>query len=103
MCHMTRVPAFVFLLALVVLAFPVSAPNDQAAADLLRAANEYLASYAPRVSGVSLEETYTLREMSGGLAVTTLRITSDVVLVNLAGRILGLCDPFAVDDKALRE
>ncbi|HSK07973.1 MAG TPA: hypothetical protein VK911_00230, partial [Vicinamibacterales bacterium] len=64
---------------------------------------EYLASYAPRISGVTLEEEYTLLEVSGGRLGLTRRIISDVVLLNHNGGILGLRDPFAVDGNSLRD
>lgn len=100
---MARVRSLVVVVAVLVLAAPVTAQKTPPVADVLKAVTDYLASYAPRVSGVSLEEEYTLLEVSGGRVGLTRRITSDVVLLNLAGRILGLRDPFLVDDNALRE
>ena len=85
------------------LGHPAGAQKGPSAADLLRAATDYLASYAPRVSGVSLEESYTILDVSGGRVANTRRITSDVVLLDLAGKITALRDPYAVDDNPLRE
>ncbi|MEW5980775.1 MAG: hypothetical protein AB1806_00225 [Acidobacteriota bacterium] len=100
---MTWSRAFVVLIVLLILAAPVVAQKAPPVADILRVANEYLASYAPRLSGVSVEEEYTLLDVSGGRVVMTRRINSDVVLLNLAGRVVGLRDPFSVDDNPLRE
>lgn len=100
---MTRIRAVVVLLAVAVLHVPASAQKEPSTADVLRAVTEYLASYAPRVSGVTLEEEYTLRDVSRGRLMLTRRITSDLVLLNLSGLVVGLRDPFAVDDNALRE
>jgi hypothetical protein len=86
-----------------VIASPVSAQKDPPVADVLSAVSQYLAAYAPRISGVSLEEQYTMLDVSGGRVGLTRRITSDVILLNLAGRVVGLRDPFAVDDNSLRE
>jgi outer membrane lipoprotein-sorting protein len=100
---MTHVRAFVVLIVLLVLAAPGTAQKDPPAVDILRAASQYLASYAPRISGVLLEEEYTLLDVSGGRVVMTRRINSDVVLLNPGGKIVGLRDPFSVDDNPLRE
>jgi hypothetical protein len=100
---MKHAGAFAVLLVAVLLATPLDGQKTPPVADVLRAAGEYLASYAPRISGVTLEEQYTLLEVSGGRVGLTRRISSDVVLLNLDGTIMGLRDPFAVDDNALRE
>ena len=80
-----------------------AAQKDPPVADVLRAASEYLATYAPKISGVTLEEEYTLLDVSGGRMSTTQRLSSDVVLLNLAGRVLALRDAHAIDNNALRE
>lgn len=101
---MARVRTIVTGLAVIAaLVNPVSAQKDPPAADVLRAATEYLATYATKVSGVTLEEAYTMLEVSGGRMANTRRITSDVALVNLDGRVLALRDPFAVDENPIRE
>jgi hypothetical protein len=100
---MTRVRAFVVLSVLLALAAPGTAQKAPPVADVLVVVTEYLASYAPRISGVSLEEVYTLLEVSGGRVGLTRQIKSDVILLNLGGRIAGLRDPYSVDDNALRE
>jgi len=71
--------------------------------DLLRLGAEYAASYAPKISGVTLEEQLMLIEVSGTGMRTPIRVTSDVVLLNLNGRLMSLRDLFTVDGKALRE
>lgn len=79
------------------------AQNAPTAADLRRVAHEYAASYAPRISGMTLEETFTLRDVSGGRVNASRQIASDVVLLNLAGKVIALRDPFSVDSNSLRE
>src|SRR3990170_4657046 len=82
---------------------PVAAQKGPAPADVLRVATEYLEEYAPRVSGVTLEEAYTMLDVSGGRVAGTQRLTSDVVLLNLAGEVIALRDAFAIDNNPLRE
>ena len=82
---------------------PVAAQKGPAPADVLRVATEYLEEYAPRVSGVTLEEAYTMLDVSGGRVSGTRRLTSDVVLLNLAGKVIALRDSFAIDNNPLRE
>ena len=74
-----------------------------ALADLLRLGAEYAAAYAPKVSGVTLEEQLALIEISGGQMGVPEHLTSDLVLLNTNGHVLGLRDPFEVNGKALRE
>jgi len=92
----------IVLVGIAALGEPVAAQKGPALADVLRAGTEYLAAYAPRISGVSLEEAYTMLDVSGGRVGGTWRLTSDVVLLNLAGKIIALRDPFAIDNNALR-
>lgn len=91
------------LATIATLGTPVSAQMDPAAADVLRAATEYFGTYTTRVSGVSLEEAYLILEVSGGRVNNTRRITSDLIVLNLAGRVISLRDAFALDDNPLRE
>ena len=100
---MTRFRASAVLIAVLLFVRPGIAQKDPPAGDILKLASDYLASWAARVSGVSLEEEYTLLDVSGSRLVSTRRITSDLVLLNLNGRITGLRDPFAVDSNAIRE
>lgn len=72
-------------------------------AELLARAGDYQASYAEAVSGVTLEERYDLVPESPGVTQPPVRFASDLVLVNLNGRIISLRDPFAVDSVPLRE
>ena len=71
--------------------------------DLLARAAEYHASYRTRVSGASVEEHYSLTRVVAGRMETPIRFVSDVVLLNVNGRITGLRDPFTVDNTRLRE
>ncbi|MCX6543699.1 MAG: hypothetical protein NTV05_04710 [Acidobacteria bacterium] len=95
--------AATLLVGIAVLGPPVAAQKGSASADVVRAAAEYLAAYAPRISGVSLEEEYTMLEVPGGRLANTRRITSDVVLLNLAGKVIALRDAFAIDSNPLRK
>jgi hypothetical protein len=98
-------PTLRLVAALTIAALPASmaAQRGPDAAEVLRAAAEYVSAYAPRVSGVTLEETYTLRDVSGGYIRATTRITSDVILLNLAGEVIVMRDPYAIDERPLRE
>ncbi|HXT71602.1 MAG TPA: hypothetical protein VN700_17730 [Vicinamibacterales bacterium] len=89
---------------LVILAATASSVSAQAPSlpDALTRAADYVAQYRSRVSGVSLEEQLLLTQMNINQAVPR-RLTSDVVLVNITERLMGLRDPFAIDTKALRE
>ena len=89
--------------ALLVMGGDVDAQKGPAPADLLASVTAYLAAYAPRVSGVTLDEQYTLLDVSGGRIVTTRRLASDFVLLNLSGTVIGLRDAYALDENALRE
>lgn len=91
------------LVGIAALGAPAAAQKGPALADVLRAGTEYLAAYAPRVSGVTLEEAYTMLDVSGGRVAGMRRLTSDVVLLNLAGKVIALRDSFAIDDNPLRE
>lgn len=79
------------------------AQKDPPVADLLRAGGEYLATYALKISGVTLEEEYTLLDVSGGRMSTAQRLNSDVVLLNLSGRVLALRDAYAIDSNPLKQ
>jgi hypothetical protein len=83
-------------------AAPVQAQRP-ALEDLLSLVAAYHESYASRVSGVTLEENYGLIQVVLERMQTPVRFNSDVVLLNVNGRILGLRDPYAVDNVPLRE
>jgi hypothetical protein len=82
---------------------PVLAQKGPAVDDVLRAAGEYVTEYTSRASGVTLEEGFTMRDLAGGRVGHTMRISSDLVLLNLKGTLIALRDPFAIDGKPLRE
>lgn len=69
---------------------------------VLAGASEYHATYTQKVSGVALEEQTQTLDVSGGKARGVIRISSDVVLVNLHGQVAALRDPYAVDTQPLR-
>ena len=102
-CRMKAVRALAVLVAAVLLPVSVHAQKAPSVADVVRAAADYLASYTPRISGVTLEEEFTLLEVSGGRLGLSQRIASDFVLLNLNGTVAALRDPFAVDTNPLRE
>jgi hypothetical protein len=85
------------------LAAPAAAQKDVPVAGVLRATSDYLATYVPKVSGLTLMEEYTLLDVTGGRMVSTQRLTSDVVLINLSGKVLALRDAYAIDANPLRE
>lgn len=85
-----------------VLVAPVDAQKP-ALADVLARAAEYHASYVSSVSGATLEEHFTLVQVNAGRMLTPVHFSSDVVLVNVNGRLIGMRDPFAVDNVPLRE
>lgn len=92
--------------ALVACALLVTMPayaEDAPLADVLARAADYHATYAARVSGATVEEHYSLTQLVAGRMQTPIRFASDVVLLNVNGRVLGLRDPFAVDNVRLRE
>ena len=92
----------VLMSAALVLAKPASA-QDPALADLLARAADYHAGYAVRVSGATVDENYSLTRLVAGRMETPIRFASDVVLVNVNGRVMGLRDLFSVDNVRLRE
>ena len=81
---------------------PTAEQNNPSLTSLLERGAAYVAAYAPRVSGVILEEQYMLVEIAGTMTVPQ-RIASDVVLINLNGQTIALRDIYAVDTKPVRE
>jgi hypothetical protein len=101
---MTRFRTVLVLVAgVALLVHPISAQKKVEAADVLRVTADYVASYAKRISGVSMEENYLLLNVSGSTLADTSRIASDVVFVDLNGEILALRDAFSLDTNRLRE
>ncbi len=82
---------------------PTAHAQDPSLGDVLARAADYHASYMVRVSGASVEEHYSLTRLVAGRMETPIRFASDVVLVNVNGRVVGLRDPFSVDNVRLRE
>lgn len=70
--------------------------------EILGRVGEYHTAYAERLSGVSLTEEAQVLDVTGGKARGVIRISSDVVFVNLQGQVAALRDPYAVDTQALR-
>lgn len=71
--------------------------------DVLTRAAEYHASYVKAVSGVSLEEQMQIREVTGDETRSIVRLSADVVLVNVNQRTSALRDVYAIDTRPTRE
>ena len=91
------------VLAATALAAGVSAWQQPSVDDLLKAGRSYLASYLPRVSGVLLDERYTILEVSGGRMQVPNRVSSDILLLNLNGTAMSLRDAYAISGAKIRE
>lgn len=101
---MTRTPSItlpVFTLALMA-GLTLAASQQPTLEEILGRAGEYHATYVERLSGVSLNEEAQVLDVTGGKARGVIRISSDVVFVNLQKQVLALRDPYAVDTQALR-
>lgn len=85
------------------LAAPRGASQDPAATELLAKVNEYLTAHIPKASGVSLDERYTLGQVSGGGSSAPLRIGSEIVFVNVNGRLYSFRDVATVDGARTRD
>jgi hypothetical protein len=83
-------------------AVPLAATQQPTLADVLERAGAYHATYVQQMSGVTLNEEAQLLDVTGGRTRGVIRISSDVVFVNLQGQVAALRDPFAVDTRALR-
>lgn len=79
------------------------AGQDPAVAALLEAGNGYLGTYVRAASGAAVDERYTLTQVSGGNMSTPLRIGSEVVFINVNGRLYGVRDAATVDGAKLRD
>ena len=91
------------ILTIVVAAFPAAQSQDQALADALAKAGEYFAVYRVKASGVMLEEFLMLTEVAGQQMRVPRRVSSDVVLLNIADRLMSLRDPYAIDTNPTRD
>jgi hypothetical protein len=82
-----------------------AAPGAQKPAldDLLARAAEYHDSLTTRASGATLDEHYIFTQVTAGRMHTPMHFRSDVVLLNVNGRVIGLRDPYALDNVPLRE
>lgn len=101
---MTRTPSItlpVFTLALMA-GLTLAASQQPTLEEILARAGAYHATYVERLSGVSLNEEAQVLDVTGGKARGVIRISSDVVFVNLQKQVLALRDPYAVDTQALR-
>lgn len=97
-----RVP--VYVAAVVFAIAPVLSARQQPSVDeLLRVTNEYITSYARKASGVSLQESYTLVNVSGGQMTVPLRLGSELVLVDVNGRLYSMRDTATVDGAKRRD
>lgn len=79
------------------------AAQDPAATELLGRVNAYLTAYVQKASGVSLDERYTLGQVSGGGSSTPVRIGSEIVFVNVNGRLYAFRDVASVDGARTRD
>lgn len=79
------------------------APRDQATDELLKTANDYFSSFTQRGSGVSLEERYTLTEVSTGQMTVPQRITSEIIFLNINGRLMSIRDALSINGAKTRE
>ena len=80
-----------------------ASPQNPDLAKILTQAADYHAGYRGRVSGASLNEDYSLTQLIAGKMETPLRFASDLVILNVSGRIVGLRDPYKLDNVRLRE
>ena len=71
--------------------------------DILARAADYHDSFASRTSGVSLDEHYIFIQVTAGRMHTPMHFRSDVVVLNVNGRVLSLRDPYLLDNVPLRE
>jgi hypothetical protein len=98
---MTRLVATAALVAVTAIGVSVSAQSPTLA-DVLARAAAYHTTYTRSVSGVSLQEEMQLMDVGGGKTRAIVRVSSDVVLVNLNGEVTALRDPYAIDTRPLR-
>jgi hypothetical protein len=98
-----RLTATALAAALVLATGPSPAAQVPSVEELVTAATAYVKSYTQQVSGVTLDELLVLTEIGlttqGTIAQ---RVASDLILLNVAGEMLGMRDVYAVDTKPLR-
>jgi hypothetical protein len=71
--------------------------------DVLTRAAQYHATYVNAVSGVSLDEQMQIREVTGDQTRSVVRLSADLVLVNVNQRTSALRDVYAIDTRPTRE
>jgi hypothetical protein len=76
--------------------------QDPSLAEALTKAGAYVAGYRTKASGVALDEMLLLTEVGGVKMQVPRRVASDVVLLNISDRLLGMRDPYAIDTKPTR-
>ena len=76
--------------------------QEPALPDALGKAAEYVAQYRLKASGLAVEEQLLLSDLAT-LRPVPRRLASDLVLVNIQERLMGLRDPFSIDTKAMRD
>src|SRR6187401_309628 len=69
--------------------------QEPALPDALGKAADYVAQYRLKASGLSVEEQLLLTELTNGRPVPR-RLASDLVLINVQERLMGLRDPFSI-------
>lgn len=70
---------------------------------VLARAGEYHTAYVKKMSGVSIQEETQLKNVSGDITRSIVRISADVVLVNVTGQADSLRDIYAIDTRPTRE
>jgi hypothetical protein len=91
------------LLALIVAIGATLHAQPSSLQDVLARAGEYHTAYTRKISGVSLEEQTQLMNVTGDITRSIVRISADVVLVNVSGQAEALRDVYAVDTRPTRE
>lgn len=86
-----------------ILATTLPAAQPVSLQDVLARAAAYHATYIRAISGVQLEEQMQLMDVTGDQTRSVVRLSSDVVLVNVNGQAMALRDPFAIDTRPMRE
>lgn len=81
----------------------LAAPQAPQLPELLQRTSAYVAGYRMKASGVALEEQFMLIEETQSRMVVPRRIASDLVLVNISDRLMGVRDPYAIDTVPVRE
>ena len=90
------------ILAVGVTALAAPRGQDPSLADAIAQAGAYITSYRTKASGVALDELFLLTEVGGVKMQVPRRVSSDVVLLNIADRLFGIRDPYAIDTKPTR-